>query len=567
MQSFSIAPSVSEQQKETLAGLHPLTQQLLVNRGISDKESADVFLSPSYDNGLHDPLLLNDMDKAVRRIKAAITHNEHIVIFSDYDCDGIPGAVVLHDLFAAIGYENTKHVIPHRHYDGFGLTVRQMESISAEHKPALLITIDCGTGDIEAVARANELGIDVIITDHHEPKEALPEAFAVINPKLGDYPFPHLAGAGVAFKLAQALIATGDFALAKGMEKWWLDMVGVATIADMVPLVGENRVLAYYGLTVLRKSRRPGLQQLLRAQRASQQHVTEDDIGFTIGPRINAASRMDTPEDAFRLLVTRDDGEAGACVSHLEKLNTERKTASTLITKDIHKRLKNVAELESLLVMGNPDWRPSLVGLAATKLAEEYGRPAFLWGRDGNGSYKGSCRSGGGVSVVTLMEAVPEVFSEFGGHHHSGGFTVRPEHIHSFGDKLMEVYARLGESARIEEDFFVEAELALDDIDSALLKAQAACAPFGTGNPKPLYLFRSVTPQQVAVFGKTKEHTKLVFETKGKARDAIAFFKLPEQFEREPKVGQPVSLLAHLEQSYFMNRLETRLRIVDIFRS
>ena len=564
MQSFLIASPVTEDFKAALAGLHPITQQLLYNRGIRDTETATTFLSPSYEAHLHDPFLLHQMDVAVERILAAITNQECIVIFSDYDCDGIPGAVVLHDLFAVIGYTNTVHVIPHRHYDGFGLSVKAIEAMAAEYHPAVVITIDCGTGDYDAIAKANALGIDVIVTDHHEPKETLPEALAIVNPKLGAYPFPDLCGAAVAFKLAQAVISKGGFEVPVGTEKWWLDMVGLATIADMVPLTGENRVLALYGLKVLRKSRRPGLQQLLRAQRANQAYLTEDDIGFTIGPRINAASRMDTPEDAFRLLATTDEGEAGSLVTHLEQLNTDRKTAGILITKDIHKRLKLSVDIPSVLVMGNPEWRPSLVGLAANKLAEEHKRPAFLWGRDGNGSYKGSCRSGGGISVITIMDAASDVFVEFGGHHHSGGFTIAAERIHTFSDALIAAYERLGEAAVITELPTVDAELTLDVIDESFIKGQAKCAPFGAANPKPLYLFRNITPTKTAVFGKTKEHTKLSFETSGRAREAIAFFKTPEQFAHVPVVGESLSLLAHLEQSFFMGRLETRLRIVDI---
>jgi single-stranded-DNA-specific exonuclease len=427
MTTFEVLPQFSPDSNPDLASYHPLLAQLLVNRQMNSRAEAESFLSPDYGK-LHDPFLLHDMEVAVTRVLKAIADNEKIVIYSDYDCDGIPGAVVLHDFFVAAGYNNFYNYIPHRHYDGFGLSTKAVEKLAEEQKPNLIITIDCGTTDIEAVAKARELGIDVIITDHHEPKETLPEAVAVVNPKVGDtYPFTGLCGAAVVYKLVQAMMARGNFNIAPGLEKWWLDMVAVATIADMVPLRDENRILAHYGLLVLRKSRRPGLQQLLRKQKASQRHLTEDDIGFTIGPRINAASRMDNPEDAFRLLATSDEGEAGVCVEHLEKLNTSRKSAVAQMTKELHHRLEVVVELPPVLVMGNPDWRPSLVGLAANKLAEEHRRPAFIWGRDGNGVLKGSARSGGGASVVTLMNEAASLFLEFGGHHMSGGFSVREE--------------------------------------------------------------------------------------------------------------------------------------------
>lgn len=539
--------------------------QLLYNRGVTTKEAASAFLSPSYESQLHNPFLLHQMDEAVVRILEALKNNERIVIYSDYDCDGIPGAVVLHDFFKAIGFTNFYNYIPHRHYDGFGLSVAAVEKLHETEAPCLIITIDCGTTDSEAVARAHELGIEVIITDHHEPKEVLPTAVAVVNPKVGTtYPFNGLCGAGVVFKLVQALISRGGFAISAGQEKWWLDMVGLATIADMVPLRDENRVFAHFGLMVLRKSRRPGLQKLLRKQRASQAHLTEDDVGFTIGPRINAASRMDNPEDAFFMLATTDEAEAEARVDHLEKLNLERKTAVAQMTKELHKRLDLLVERPPIFVMGNPEWRPSLVGLAANKLAEEHNRPAFLWGRDGNGAYKGSARSGGSLSVVSIMAAAPQLFVEFGGHHMSGGFTIRPESIHTFAEDLQQAFVTTGEAARITLPHQVDMEITLEGITRELVAAQRQCGPFGCDNHKPLYLIRDVRPAQVTIFGKGKEHTKLSFDARGLAREAIAFFRTPTQFSVVPRPHETCTLLVHVEESFFMNRLETRLRIVDI---
>ena len=234
------------------------------------------------------------------------------------------------------------------------------------------------------------------------------------------------------------------------------------------------------------------------------------------------------------------------------------------MTKDLHKRLKALEEIPSVLVMGNPEWRPSLVGLAATKLAEEHARPVFLWGTDGNGQYKGSCRTGGGVSVVKLMEAVSELFHEHGGHHASGGFSVKEEHIFTIGEKLNLAMAELGDGARVEETIRVDAELGLNDVNGTLLRDLALLSPFGVGNPKPLFAFPKVTPVAVEVFGKSKEHTKLIFDTNNGRLEAIAFFRLPEQFEKVPQAGLPGTLIAHVEQSYFMGRHQTRLRIVEV---
>lgn len=568
MSKYTLSRPVPDEVQVQLDEYSPLLQQLLYCRGITTKEDASYFLHPSYDEHLHDPFLLHDMEKAVARTLQAIARNEPIVIYSDYDCDGIPGAVVLHDFFKAIRYTHFSNYIPHRHYEGFGFNGEAAQKL-AKQGAKLLITIDCGTTDFDAVAYAQSHGVDVIVSDHHEAKEDLPNAFAIINPKVGDsYPFSGLCGSAVIYKFVQALIEKGQaadtFSLPSGWEKWWLDMVGLATIADMVPLLDENRALAHFGLQVLRKSRRPGLQQLLYKQRANMRYLTEDDIGFTIGPRINAASRMDTPEDAFLMLATTDEADAGARVEHLEKLNNERKGVVAAMTKEIKKRLTSMEDIPSVLVLGNPSWRPSLVGIVANKLAEEYKRPAFLWGRDGNGVLKGSCRSDGTTSVVVLMESVSELFTEYGGHHLSGGFGVKEAHIHELASALCEAFAKAGNTARIDAEVMVDAEMTLDGITASFLTEHMSLAPFGIGNPKPLYLFKAVTPTEVSVFGKTKEHTKLTFVTQGLAQEAIAFFKLPEEFNTVPRSGVPVNIYAHVEQSFFMGRLQTRLRIVDI---
>ena len=564
MTTHRLAGTPNDQITKELEAYSPFLRQLLFTRGIETKTDAEAFLNPSYDNDLHDPFLLHDMDTAVDRILRAIKEEEQIVIYSDYDCDGIPGGVVLHDFFVAIKYKHFSNHIPHRHYDGFGLSAPAVEKLT-EEGAKLIVTIDCGTTDIDAVSKANELGIDVIITDHHQAKETLPDAVAIVNPQIGDtYPFKGLCGSGVIYKVIQALIAKGDFDLIPGQEKWFLDMVGVATIADMVPLRDENRAFAYYGLQVLRKSRRPGLQHLLRKQKASQEHLTEDDIGFTIGPRINAASRMDTPEDAFHMLATTDEGEAGMRVEHLEKLNNERKGAVSAMTKEVHKRMKAMESLPDVLVLGNPEWRPSLVGLTANKLAEEYNRPAYVWGRDGNGKIKGSCRSNGTVSVIAIMEAASEHLHEFGGHHMAGGFGVQEEQIHTLSQAMNDAYAAMGNDVLIDTQHVVDCVLTLDEITSTLIAEQASLTPFGMNNAKPLYKLENIIPREVAVFGKTKEHTKLQFDTNGYAKEAIAFFSLPEDFSVLPEAGKACTLLAHLEQSYFMGRVQTRLRIVDV---
>jgi len=259
MGTYTLRDELPSSIREELSEYPPLMQELLYFRGIGTAEEAFHFLKPDYEEHLHDPFLLPDMEKAVVRILRAIENNEKVVIYSDYDMDGGPGGVILHDFFKKIGYEHFQNYIPHRHEEGYGLNVPAIEQF-AKDGATLLITVDCGITDAEQVHVANELGIDVIITDHHLPAKQLPEAHAIINPKRKDstYPFDGLCGAGVAFKVVQALIQKGNFELKEGWEKWLLDMAGLATIADMVPLRGENRALAHFGLAVLRKSPRPG---------------------------------------------------------------------------------------------------------------------------------------------------------------------------------------------------------------------------------------------------------------------------------------------------------------------
>ena len=566
---YALKPVIPESVVENLKGYSSIMQQLLVNRGIVRGDDAERFLNPNYDTDLHNPFLLTDMHKAVERILRALRDNEHIVIYTDYDCDGIPGGVLLHDFFTAIEYTNFENYIPHRHDEGYGFNADSVPKFK-ERGATLIITVDCGITDHAGVTAANALGIDVIVTDHHEPSETLPEAFAVINPKRDSaYPFQGICGTVVAYKLVQAVLEEGkkseQITLKDGMEKWWLDLVGIATIADMVPLVDENRTLARYGLSVLRKSKRPGLQHLLRKAGGSQKHLTEDDIGFTIGPRINAASRMDDPEDAFHMLRTRDEVEAGTYVAHLEKLNNERKGVVASMTKEAKKRMGTFDTLPSVIVMGNPEWRPSLVGLVANGLAEEFNRPAFLWGKDGKGIIKGSCRSEGVTSIVRLMEGACASFLTFGGHHASGGFSVSHENIHTLPEALISAQSTLNTNGELPREVLqADAEITLSDITEELIQSLESLSPFGIGNPKPLFTIREVSPQDVVIFGKTQNHTKLKL-TSGRDRyDAICFFKLPTEFSVTPEKEKMCTLLAHIERSYFMGRLETRIRIVDI---
>lgn len=545
-----------------------LLEQLLHNRVIQPEER-EVFLSPDYERHTYDPFLMTDMDRAIERVITARDAGEKIAIFSDYDCDGIPAGTLMHDFFRKIGITNFSNHIPHRHYDGFGLNEQSVRTF-IKNGVKLIVTLDCGTVSFKEIDLARENNIDVIVIDHHEPDSSgLPNAYAILNPKRdGAYPFRELCATGVAFKFVQAFLQRehergNPMNIPLGWEKWLLDLVAIATISDMVPLLDENRIFVKYGLLVLRKSRRPGLQKLLHMNRINPSFLSEDDIGFTIAPRINAASRMDTPEIGFALLAG-DAGEGNEAAEKLEKLNTARKGVVASMSREAHEKLAKKEHVPPVIVLGNPEWKPSLVGLVANTLTEKYGRPAFVWGRDGNGVIKGSCRSSS-VSVMDLMVLVKESLLHFGGHHRAGGFEIPDNTIHTIGDELIKAYHTLAmQPMSSETKSLVDALIHSDSVNNDLYRTISILMPFGMDNKKPLFQITHVTPETVTLFGKAKEHTKITFKNNHQTLHAIAFFKKPEDFHHVPQKGVSCSLIAHIEQSYFMNRLERRLRIIDV---
>lgn len=545
-----------------------LIDKLLESRGIKTKEEKEKFLNPNYENGLFDPFLMQDMERACVRIFEAMEAHEKIVIFSDYDCDGIPGGVILHDFFKKINYNNFTNYIPDRHTEGYGLSIDAIKVFESEGVK-LIITVDLGTTNVAEINEAQILGIDVIVTDHHIPPEVLPSAFAILNPKLGNYPDPMLCGAGVAFKLVQGMVNKyGEYYKIKvGWEKWLLDMAGLGTIADMVPLVNENRTLAYFGLSVLRRSPRPGLQKLLSISKIDQENINEDDVGFMIAPRINVAGRMDSPRRAFAMLASTDVGIGNEEATFLSKLNDERKSIVAKIMKDVHKTISKREEKE-IIVIGNPSWRVGLLGLVASKIVETYNVSAFVWGREGteDGAYiKGSTRSNGNLHVHDLMESVKDIFEDFGGHEQAGGFSISETNIHILEEKLLENFEK--NNRLIKEDLKIDAELSPDNVDEKLMRSILKLAPFGMGNPKPVFVFKNVLLADVALFGKEKNHLKILIAREnsgnGKPLEAIAFFKTTEDFKINLKKGERVNIVGNLEQSFF-GMSSIRLRIVDI---
>ncbi len=544
-----------------------LLATLLEKRGIKGEQEADVFLNPDYVRDLHDPFLMRDMDRACVRMYEAIKNKEKIIIYADYDCDGIPGGVILQDLFKKIGYTNYEVYIPQRNSEGYGLNIEAIEEF-IKKGVKLLITIDLGITAVEEVELANANNIDVIITDHHLPQETLPDAFAILNPKVDEYPEKMLCGAGVMFKFIQGFLKKygEEFKIKEGAEKWMLDMAGLATLSDMVPLLGENRAIAHFGIKVFKKSPRVGIQKLLKEVKVDQKHITEDDIAFMVTPKLNAASRMDDPMRAFELLSTDDEREADVLTKHLSKINAERKTIVTSIMRDVHKKFEtNIRPMSEVIVIGSPTWRVGILGLVAGKILDQYSRPVFVWGKDENDCIKGSCRSDGSVSVVELMSATGESFIDFGGHELAGGFTVHTDKIHFLEEALSSSFHKVKrDKGAGEVEYDMKADLGMVTMKN--WKEIEKMAPFGYSNRKPVFLFEGVKIEKIKQFGKngSGEHLEITFSDGKDAKKGIAFFSNLDSFGKPLTENLPVNLYASFDLSRFRGREELRLRIVDI---
>lgn len=529
-------------------------QTLLLGRLGLSVEAEKKFLFPEYTLGnLFD---FEDMAIAVGRIYRAVKEGECIGIYADYDCDGIPGAVVLLDLFKALGVADRVHVyIPDRHDEGYGMSAVGL-NVLEEKGVTLIITVDLGITAIAEVADAKSRGIDVIVTDHHAALSELPLALAVVHPEKSTYINQDPCGAGVAFYLVCAFLEKHreEFGIKEGWEKWLLDLVGFATLSDMVPLVGENRMLVSYGMMVMKKTRRLGLRTLFAEQRMDPEALTETDLTFTVAPRLNAASRMTTPMLAFELLATDDRSRALAIAKELEKINSERKLVVARIVKEAHKKIEarlpaQTEELPAIVVLGDLTWRPAVLGLVATKLQETYGRSFFIWGESGDGLIKGSCRMLDEHHAAYLFQALPDgVLLHAGGHQAAGGFAVAKEKIHFLEQELNNAIGRVehavGDSKHIDTT-----SMPLGIATTRHLQKLRALAPFGVGNPQPLFCFENTVVESTKMFGKNKEHIECILSDGASKATAFSFFVDDEMKERFV-VGATVSFIGTLEAGW-----------------
>lgn len=562
MSHIILKNQLHENDRKNLSNYNDIEAHLLFHRGITTNDAAEHFLNPKYDSHSYPPESLKDMEKAVTRVLDAIKKNENICIYSDYDADGIPGAVVLSDFFEKIGYTNFFVYIPHRNREGFGLNIGALDQIK-DKDTQLIITIDCGSANVLEVAHANSLGMDVIISDHHEVNEVLPDAYAIINPKQSDclYEEKMLCGSGVIFKFVLHLLNVGNFEVSTGWEKWLLDMVGVATISDMVPLVGENRIFAYYGMEVLKKSRRPGLLKLFSLRKINQKTLTPDDVSFMITPQINAASRMGEPILAFNLLKSKSEEDADVFARELMKINDKRKVEVALIVKEIKKHIKDKSQDLPVVAYGNPNWQPSLMGLAASKIAEEYLKPVFLWGRGDGTELKGSCRGYGNISVHELLHKLgDEFFIQYGGHQAAGGFVIKPDKVALLEDTLASHMTDEIEALRSHN---CDMSISVEDISLSIVNSIQKLEPYGMANPKPLFLIEGVVHES-RNFGSSQNHFEITFaKESGQKIRAIAFYKTHESF-RQISPGERVKVIGHVEKNFFAGREHLQIKLVDV---
>jgi single-stranded-DNA-specific exonuclease len=569
---WALRKPLTKKAEKELADYPDLVRKLLFYRGIKTKQEAEIYLNPDYERDLLDPFLMKDMKKGIDRFLLAIERGERIVIFGDYDADGIPGSVVLSTFLDEIGFTNYEVYIPDRHNEAYGLNENKIGDFVKDNVK-LIITIDCGISDVAEVKLAQTQDIDVIITDHHLVGKKLPPAYAVIDSKQEDdeYPYKLLAGCGVMFKFVCAVLETKRFDLPVGWEKWLLDLVAIATVSDMVALTGENRMLAYYGLKVLRQTRRLGLLTLLNQIKLRPANIVEDDISFMIGPRINSASRMSHASQAYYLLTTKDQAEARTIADHLEEKNQERKDSVARIVEDLGEILDEKS-LPSIIVKGSPEWGLGVLGMTSSKIVERYGRSVWLWSQNEAGTIKGSCRSDGSLNVVEVMAGVGDgFFLDFGGHPMAGGFSLAPEKKDELEERLIKS-AEKAKKADVVTELLADEELSLDQLNWATYKLIEPLAPFGMENPKPIFWLRGVEIDNEKYFGNGGLHLELIFKkSDGKKIPAIGFFASPvpddpSHIFGDVKLskGEKIDLLFSLEKSMFKNYPELRLRIIDI---
>ncbi len=495
-------------------GIPPLVARILAARGVTLAEMADFIAARAIEDG--PPML--DLDRAVERIRRALAARERIVVYGDYDVDGIAGSAILVRAFRQLGVAVAAY-IPNRYEEGYGLNEQAMRQLAADGT-RVIVSVDCGVTAVREAALARSLGVDLIITDHHHPPAELPDAFAVVNPRRpGDHSLDkELAGAGVALVLARRLLGELGFVLRRDEL---VQLVSLATVADVVPLRGANRVLVRDGLEALNRAPITGVRALVERAGLKLGHVTAANIGYVLGPRLNAAGRIADAEEALRLLLTEDRDEAKILADHLEQKNTERQELTRQVVKGARERAEERPDAWATAV-ADPAWPAGIVGLGASRLVEDFGRPAVVIAIDGDEG-KGSCRSISAVHIAEALDECDDLLIKHGGHAMAAGFSIARDRIPEFTARLDEVVRRRLGGVRPTPSLRVDAEIEADALTSRLALELAALEPCGAGNPRPHLLLRNVKVFGIRQVGADADHLRCKITVGRFTFDAMAF--------------------------------------------
>lgn len=511
-----------------------LFEKILVARGLTTRVAREAFLRPDYAAVKHDPFLLPDMEKAVARLKQARQQGEKIVIYGDYDIDGLSATALLLDAFDKFGFEDVDAFIPNRFVEGYGMTMGAVDKVR-DMGVDLILTVDTGSLCHAEIEYASSLGIDTVVTDHHNVAETPPPSVAAVNPKFSGhtYPFRDLCGAGVAFKLVQAL-QTELEGLPDGYEKWLLDLVALGTVCDIVTLADENRANVYWGLEVLKKQQRPGLKALMVVAGVEPEQVNARHLGFGLGPRMNAAGRLETAQHALDMLTAHDGLAALEASEKLEELNVKRRSIQDAIFEEACMQAEKLAN-DRVLVVSSDGWNHGVIGIVASKLVEKYKKPVFIIGERGEEA-TGSARSFGDFSAADAVRAADDIIIKGGGHGAAAGVTLETEKIDDFRRRVNEFYDSL-QLTNQERYLLPRADVEIGDfseIDEDLVANLAKMEPFGNGNPEPVLKITKTSVLSMRRMGTDGQHVKLALRDKnGKVLQMLAF-NAPEEFFREP---------------------------------
>ena len=511
-----------------------LFERILAARGLNDVSARQAFLSPDYAATKYDPFLLSEMDKAVARLVLARQHQEKVVIYGDYDIDGLSATALLLDAFHSFGFQHLDAFIPNRFVEGYGMTIGAVDKVR-DMGAQLIVTVDCGSLCHTEIAYAAELGIDTVVTDHHNIAPTRPPAVATVNPKYADheYPFRDLCGAGVAFKLVQALQTRLD-GLPDGYEQWLLDLVALGTVCDIVTLADENRANVYWGLEVLKKQRRTGLKALMAVSGIEPETVNARHLGFGLGPRMNAAGRLDTAQHSLDMLTATDGIEALAASEKLEAFNVERRSIQDEIFKQACEQADGMAD-DRVLVVASEGWNHGVIGIVASKLVETYKKPVFIIGIRGD-TATGSARSFGDFSAADAVRAADDIILRGGGHGAAAGVTLETAQIPAFRRRVNEFYDSLN---LINQTSFLQphADVEIKDfaeITEELVEQISRMEPFGNGNPEPILKITRVVVAGVRRMGANGQHVKIALRDASEKTLQVLAFNAPEMFFREP---------------------------------